>query len=71
VIPVHILRPLERFRDGLNVVVQDGDDGASVQVVWAPEGQAEQGVIVIVVRRGATVEYDQMDYPPLRAEEHR
>ena len=70
-IPVHILQPLERFRDGLNVVVQDGADAASVQVVWAPAGHADKGVIVLATRRGDTVEYDQMDYQSLLAEGRR
>jgi len=62
VIPIHILRPLERFRDGLNVVVQDGADAASVQVVWAQDGLATQGVMVVASQRQGGVDIQQVDY---------
>lgn len=61
-IPVHILQPLERFRDGLNVVVQDGDQDASVQVIWAQDGRATQGVVIVATQRVGGVDLQQADY---------
>ena len=60
-IPIHMLRPLERFRDGLNVVVQEGDQPC-VQVVWAERGQAVTGVIVTATPRAEGVDVAVEDY---------
>ena len=60
-IPIHMLRPLERFRDGLNVVVQEGDQPC-VQVVWAERGQAVKGVIVLATQREEGVDVTVEDY---------
>jgi len=61
-IPIHTLRPLERFRDGLNVVLQDGEQEASVQVVWSQPGQAPTGVIVLATQRDGAVDVAVEDY---------
>jgi len=61
-IPIHTLRPLERFRDGLNVVLQDGEQEASVQVVWCQPGQAPTGVIVLATQRDGAVDVTTEDY---------
>jgi len=61
-IPIHMLRPLERFRAGLNVVLQDGEQEASVQVVWCQPGQAPTGVIVLATQREEGVDVTVEDY---------
>jgi len=60
-IPIHMLRPREPFRDGLNVVVQEGDQPC-VQVVWAEHGQATTGVIVTATPRAEGVDVAVEDY---------
>ena len=53
---------MERFLDGLNVVMQEGDHEASVQVVWFQPGQAPTGVIVLATQRAEGVEVTTEDY---------